>query len=183
MKVFLTGGTGYIGSAVLAELVRSGHEVSALARSGASAGKVEAAGARAVRGGLTDGELLAREAASADGVIHAASPGDATNADADTAVLDAVLPARTGGGELALLYPGRDQHFSNVYIEDIAALYALALAEAAPGSYYLGTSGENPSMRDLAVAASHTRGLGGRIEPEAPMPPASASAPLRTPSY
>lgn len=99
MDVFLTGGTGLVGSSVLTALLADGHTVRALARSDSSAAAVEAAGATAVRGGLTDADLLAREAAAADGVIHTASPGDATSADVDAAFLDAVLGALSGSGK------------------------------------------------------------------------------------
>ncbi len=61
--------------------------------------RVEAAGATAVRGDLTDADLLAREATAAEGTIHTASPGDATSADVDAAFLDAVLGAIGGSGK------------------------------------------------------------------------------------
>ena len=99
MDVFLTGGTGLVGSAVLAALLADGHSVRALARSDSSAAAVEAAGATAVRGELTDAEMLAREATAAEGVIHTASPGDATSADVDSSFLDAVLGAISGSGK------------------------------------------------------------------------------------
>ena len=99
MDVFLTGGTGLVGSSVLSALVADGHTVRALARSDSSAAAVEAAGATAVRGDLTDTDLVAREAAAAGGVVHTASPGDATSADVDTAFLDAVLGAIEGSGK------------------------------------------------------------------------------------
>lgn len=99
MDVFLTGGTGLIGSALLSALLAEGHTVRALARSDTSAAAVEAAGATAVRGDLTDVALLAEQARQADGVVHTASPGDATSAEVDGALLDAVLPALAGSGK------------------------------------------------------------------------------------
>jgi nucleoside-diphosphate-sugar epimerase len=72
MKVFVTGGSGYIGTAVIKALIRHGHTVRALARSEASAGAVEAAGAGAVRGGLADLGVLNEAAAGAEAVIHLA---------------------------------------------------------------------------------------------------------------
>lgn len=99
MDVVLTGGTGLVGSHVLTALLADGHTVRALARSDSSAAAVEAAGATAVRGGLADTDLLAREAVAADGVVHTASPGDETSADVDAAVLDAVLGALAGTGK------------------------------------------------------------------------------------
>jgi nucleoside-diphosphate-sugar epimerase len=70
MRVFITGASGHIASAVIPELIRSGHQVVGLARSDESAAKVEAFGAEALRGDLADTEGLSAAAGAADGVIH-----------------------------------------------------------------------------------------------------------------
>jgi nucleoside-diphosphate-sugar epimerase len=93
MRIFLTGGTGQIGSAVLPALLARGHQVTALARSDRSADQVATAGAEPVRGDLMDSAVVAHAAQEADGVIHVASPGDENSAAADEAVLEAVLGA------------------------------------------------------------------------------------------
>ena len=82
MHVFVTGGTGTIGSAVVAELLGHGHTVLALARSDGSAKAVTDAGAEALRGGLADLDVLRAGVARADGVISLAFGRDYSSPDA-----------------------------------------------------------------------------------------------------
>jgi nucleoside-diphosphate-sugar epimerase len=76
MKIFVTGASGWIGSAVVPELLGAGHDVVGLARSEASAEALEAAGAMVQRGDLDDPDGLAKAAADSDGVIHLAFQHD-----------------------------------------------------------------------------------------------------------
>jgi nucleoside-diphosphate-sugar epimerase len=103
VRVFLTGGTGHIGSAVLGKLQEAGHSVVAAVRSEKSASAVGAAGATAVIGDLTDSAWVAMQLRQVDGAIHAAVPDDASPAAFDDAVISAALDA-FGGTDKPFLY-------------------------------------------------------------------------------
>ena len=92
MRVFLTGASGYIGSAVARELVRAGHEVTGLHHLEESADTVRAAGATPMRGDIADPATYAEAAAGHDVIVHlAADPGD--RAAADAAAVDTLIEA------------------------------------------------------------------------------------------
>ncbi|EHK86511.1 NAD-dependent epimerase/dehydratase [Saccharomonospora azurea SZMC 14600] len=243
MRVLLTGGTGYIGAAVLDRLGSGGHQVTALVRSAEKAELVRAKGAEPAVADLADGHTLEELATASDGVIHLASPGDETSSTVDEVAVTSFLRAlrntdrpfvhttgvwlhgsgsaitessgmnaprltawrvpldklvrdaqsvRTsviapavvyghGGGLLNLVAAGPrttgntpaltmigsgDQHWSTVHVDDLAELYVLALEKAPAGSYFIGASGTNPTVREITEAVSRSVGLAGRVEPE-----------------
>ena len=243
MHVLLTGATGFVGSRVLPALLGAGHRVTALVRSGATADAVSAAGATPVLGDITDVPWLTEQLRGVDGAVHTASPGDASSADFDRAVVSAVTAAFTGtgkphvhtggvwvwgagddltedgpfaapaltawreevealalgveGARVAVVAPGivhghgqgipnllvqaprtasgaltlvgdGTQHWTTVHADDLADLYLRVLERGRHGAYYLGVSGQNPTVRELGEAASRAAGAGGAVEPESP---------------
>lgn len=99
MRVFVTGATGYVGTAVAEALRAAGHDVLGLARSDEAAAKLRAAGCGVVRGSLADLAALAEGARAADAVIHLAATGGPDQAEVDTAAAEALLHALAGSGK------------------------------------------------------------------------------------
>ena len=113
MRVFITGASGHLGSAIVPELIAAGHDVVGLARSDAAAAAVTGLGATALRGDLDDLDGLAKAAAASDGVIHLAFNHEQM----------------------------RSGNFAAAIGADLAAVHVLGDALAGTGKPLVGTSG------------------------------------------
>jgi len=98
MRVFLTGGTGYVGSAVLDSLVRGGHHVDALVRNSEGAARVQARGGHPVLGDIVQSASWRDAAAAADGAVHAAVEYSPRQVAVDAGAIDGLLslPEKSG---------------------------------------------------------------------------------------
>ncbi|MFT3713205.1 MAG: SDR family oxidoreductase [Archangium sp.] len=110
MNIFITGASGFVGSAVIAELLRAGHQVTALARSDESAKKLSDGNVKVLRGSLEDLDSLQRGAHDSEGVIHCAFIHDfanyAASAEADRKAITALGDALAGSGRPLVVTSG-----------------------------------------------------------------------------
>jgi nucleoside-diphosphate-sugar epimerase len=132
MRVFLTGASGFVGSAVIPVLVRAGHRVLGLARSDASAARLVAAGVDVHRGSLTDLDSLRSGAAACDGVIHCAFSHDdfsdyANNCAKDRGAIEAIAGVLAGTERPLVITSGTGRFEPGIVVtEDQAADEATA---------------------------------------------------------
>ena len=163
MKVVLTGATGFIGSHILTDLVKHGHEVTAVVRDDAQAAVVAARGAIPAVADLYDRPTVATLFAGADGAIHTASPGDATSADLDSAVVDAATEAFDGTGKPYLQIGGVWVYGDNTVITEESAYDAPPLvAWKAPIEQRVL---DEDGMRGVVIVSSVAYGDGGGALP------------------
>lgn len=221
MQVFLTGASGYIGSAVLRALIAHGHGATAVVRSDQKAQAVRDAGGRSIVGDLSDTGLVRRLAHESDAVVHTASSesvdpdftatviealsgtpkpfvhtggiftfGDSTDISEQSPVDPPALTAwrapiearvRASAVRTTIVAPGivygrgsgipamfvgdgkhevrlvgdGSQRWTTVHVDDLGALYVLALQRAEQDGYVVAATGDNPTVREIAEAGAH----------------------------
>lgn len=126
MRVFVTGASGFVGSAITKELIQAGHQVRGLARNDNSANAILNAGAEVHRGDLDDLESLKQGTAGCDAVIHTAFNHDFSkfkeNCEADRRVIDALSDALAGSGKPLIVTSGVGLlNYGRIVTEDDAA--------------------------------------------------------------
>ncbi len=163
MNVTLTGSTGFIGSHILTELQEHGYEVTALVRNQAQADTVAAIGATPAVVDLYDRAAVTSTLSGADGAIHTASPGDATSANLDSAVVDAVTGAFAGTGKPYLHISGEWIYGDNRHISEDSPIKAPAMVAWKPPIERRVL--DAPDMRGVVIVAGTAYGDGGGAMP------------------
>lgn len=103
MRIFLTGGTGYIGAAVLDAFVRAGHQVDALVRNSVKAAQVQARGGQPILGDLSEAASYADAAAAADGIVHTALEESPRKSEVDAKVIETLLASAAASKSVRFL--------------------------------------------------------------------------------
>ncbi|MDG0795078.1 SDR family oxidoreductase [Cohnella ginsengisoli] len=155
MRIFVTGATGYIGSTVVSELIRAGHQVVGLTRSDRGAAALAAAGAEVHQGTLEDLDSLQRGAAAAEGVIHLAFRHDfsdfAGSLGMDLRAVEAMGEALKGSGKpLVITAHANGEASENAALALNAQGVRASIVSLAPTVHGEGDKGFVPRLIDIA---------------------------------
>jgi len=170
MKILLTGGTGFIGSAVLDQLVAAGHRVTAVVRSQKSSLHVQDAGATGIIGDLFNADWLAAELRGHDAAIHTAAGGDERDAELNEAVIDAAIAAFSSTQKPFIHTGGIWVYGNNPAITETSPLAAPDLtAWRVASEQRLLESGIKASVVQPGIVYGHGRGIPAMlaVSPEA----------------
>jgi nucleoside-diphosphate-sugar epimerase len=164
MRIFVTGASGWIGSAVVPELLNAGHDVVGLARSEASAQRLEAAGAKVQRGDVDDPDGLAKAADGSDGVVHLAFQHEvafggnfAAAAAADRRAVEAMGAALAGSDRPLVLASGILGLTAGRMAKEDDGLVPSAEVRASPAGLRAATALLTLSLRGIGVRSSVLR--------------------------
>ena len=162
MKVFLTGATGYIGTAVADRLRAAGHNLTGLARSDAAADRLTAAGIRPVRGDFSDPKSVGSAAHSADGVISLATT---YNPAVDGPAVDAILDALAGSDKPFVYTSGIWSHgdTGDVVVDETTPPKPAALVEWRQAVENRVLEGAKRGIRTVVIRPAIVYGRGGGI--------------------
>lgn len=164
MKIFLTGATGYIGSAVADALLAAGHDVLGLARSEESANRLADKQIQPWRGDLYDPETVAAGADAADGAIHCALTTDANAPLADRAVAEAITEVYAGSGR-PFIYTSGVWVMGNTAknADETAPLAPAPVVEWRAGVEKLVLAAASRSVRTVVIRPAIVYGRGGGL--------------------
>jgi nucleoside-diphosphate-sugar epimerase len=155
MRVFVTGSTGWIGSATVDELLRSGHAVVGLARSDESAARLAAKGAEPLRGDLDDPDSLRRGAAATDAVVHLANKHDWNDPEGndrtERSAVEAMLGALAGSGKPFVIANGLSEIVEGRPVLETDASPAVGPSSDRGGSENLALHSASSGIRSIAV--------------------------------
>lgn len=172
MRIFITGATGFIGSAVVKELIGAGHRVLGLCRSDDKAAALQAAGAEVHRGSLEDLESLKAGAAQSDGVIHLGFNHDfstfAANCEDDRRVIQALGAALAGSNRPLIVTSGTAMASSGsgqLAVEDGAVISSSVIPRAASEEAAAAVAAQGVNVSVMRLPQVHDTFRQGLISP------------------
>ena len=164
MRIFITGGSGYIGRSVITELKRRDHHVAALVRSNEASATVRALGAQAVHGSLTSLDVIELAIREHDATIHLAGPRNADDIAADAALLD--LLGRVAPGDHTFVYTSGGWVYGSrgdAVIAEDAPLAPVALVAWRPAHEQIALAAQATGVRVVVIRPGVVYGDNGGI--------------------
>ena len=164
MRIFVTGGSGYIGREVVAELLRRGHHVAALARSDAAAALVRSLGAQAVHGSMESLDVIELAIREHDATIHMASPLPPAGFEAEQKILDVF--SRVAPNDHAFVYTSGSWVYGDrgdAVVDEEAPVNPIALVKWRPGHEQRALAAQAHGVRVVVIRPTVVYGGSGGI--------------------